>query len=220
MRVPEILRICQGKTTLHLGCADMPKLLQSADDLLHLKLADVTDHDNLWGLDSSEEGCQILRKMGFDKIIHGNVENIDETVLKETFDIILAGEIIEHLSDPGIFIRNLTPLMKDKTKLIVTTPNAHSFQGFLHAMVRREKVHYDHNFYFSYQTLGHLLESCGLRCIDIYYYQDTGKKGIPRFFNKAISIVTKISHAWADGLIVCAVSSNHFSQAESETRAQ
>ncbi len=208
MRDQEILRICRGKKILHLGCADMPRSLQGPSDLLHVKLAKITSCNKLWGLDSSEEGCQILRKMGFDRVIHGDVEQLNMKLAQQNFDIILAGEIIEHLSNPGIFIRNLISLMKNQTNLILTTPNAFSFKRFLYSMIRREKVHYDHNFYFSYQTIKHLLESFDLKCIDFCYYQNIAKEGIPLFFDKTISVVTKISPVWSDGMIVRTTLSN------------
>lgn len=219
MRVPEILRICRGKKVLHLGCADMPQSLQSTDDLLHVKLSKVVDSNNLWGLDSSKEGCQILRNMGFDRIIQGDVENLNIELKRHNFDIILAGEIIEHLSNPGIFVKNLTSLMKDNAILIVTTPNAFSFKRFMFAMVRREKVHYDHNFYFSYRTINHLLESYQLKCIDICYYQDMGKRGIPLFFDKVISTVTNISPLWADGIFARAMLSKPLKQVKDDRGA-
>ncbi len=216
-RDQEILRTCKGKKILHLGCADMPRSLQGPDDLLHVKLAKVIDNDNLWGMDSSEEGCNILEQLGFDQIIHGDVEHLNTNLAQQNFDIILAGEIIEHLSNPGIFIKNITCLMKNNTSLILTTPNAFSFKQFFIAMFRREKVHYDHNFYFSYRTIKHLLEIHELKCVDFCYYQNIAKTGIPFFFDKVISAVTRIFPVWTDGIIVRAKLSNPLAQVDDNT---
>ena len=204
-RVPEIIRLCSGKKTLHLGCADMPYVQERGDDLLHMKLAKVINQDELWGLDSSEEGCRLLRAMGFDHVIHGDVERISSELFRHNFDILLVGEIIEHLANPGIFIKNLTSIMNEKTELLITTPNAFAFKQFLYSMIRREKVHNEHNFYFSYRTLKQCLKKSHLRCKEIYYYQNSDGPGLLKLLLKAISIATRISPVWADGLIARAV---------------
>lgn len=201
-RVSEILLRCANKKVLHLGCADMPYTLDRGDDLLHKRLAKVTNHGMLWGLDSSEEGVRILRERGIDHVICGDVEHMDPEVKHMNFDIMLAGEIIEHLANPGLFLKSLTSIMSAKTELILTTPNATSFKRFLHAMTRREKVHEDHNFYFSYRTLKHLLEKYGLKCKEVYFYQEVAGCGFSRIFDKVVSCVTWISPVWADGVIV------------------
>jgi 2-polyprenyl-3-methyl-5-hydroxy-6-metoxy-1,4-benzoquinol methylase len=201
-RVPEILRLCANKKVLHLGCADMPYILQRGEDLLHKRLAKITAPDMLWGLDSSEEGVRVLSKMGFDHVVHGDVERMKAESQQMDFDIILAGEIIEHVANPGIFLKSITSIMSRKTELVLTTPNAFSFKQFLHSMMRREKVHEDHNFYFSYRTLRHLLEKFDLKCKEIYYYQEVEGRGLSRTLDNVISFVTWISPVWADGLIV------------------
>lgn len=201
-RVPEILRLCSYKKVLHLGCADMPYTLERGDGLLHNQLARVTAPGMLWGLDISLEGVHILRGKGFDNVIHGDVERMGPEFQHMDFDIVLAGEIIEHVANPGLFLKGLTSIMSEKTELILTTPNASSFKGFLHAMMREEKVHEDHNYYFSYRTLKQLLEKCGLRCSEIYYYQEIVGRGLSGTLDKVLSYVTWISPVWADGLIV------------------
>jgi hypothetical protein len=201
LRVPEILRICRGRKTLHLGCADMPRTLEMGNDLLHVKLANVTNPGELWGVDSSEEGCRSLRKMGFNRVIHGDLERAILGLPQRYFEILLAGELIEHLANPGLFLKNVASLMSGKTELIITTPNAFSFKGFIYSMTRREKVHHDHLFYFSYQTLKQFLDKFGLRCIEIYYYQNLEEQGLSKSFDKAVFLMIRISPLWADGII-------------------
>ena len=201
-RFSEILRLCEQKKVLHLGCADMPFTSERGDKLLHRQLSEVTSPDKLWGLDVSQEGVDLLRNMGFENLILGDVENLGEELRQLNFDIVLAGEIIEHVANPGLFIKGLASIMTERTHLILTTPNATSVKSFLSAFMRFEKVHPDHNFYFSYYTLKHLLEEFGLKCEDIYYYQDVEGRGIPKAIDKALSMMTRFSPALADGVIM------------------
>ena len=197
LREPEILRICAGKKVLHLGCSNVPFTLQLGEDLLHKQLAKVTKPDLLWGLESGEEGVRLLREMGFDHIIHGNAERLPPYLREERFDIVLAGEIIEHVPNPGRLLQSIRSIMTENTEVLLTTINAFAFRGFLLTMLRKEKVHEDHNCYFSYQTLKQLFRQCGLKCTDIYYYIV-----LNNLLDKALYLTTWISPVWSDGLIV------------------
>jgi len=201
-RVDEVLRVCEDKKILHLGCADMPYTSQRGDELLHKKLLKVTEQENLWGLDASEEGINTLRELGYQNLICGNVEDAHTKLKQEKFDIILAGEIIEHLDNPGLFLESVRSIMTDNSEFILTTVNAPSFKGFLFSMLRLEKVHPDHNYYFSYRTLKQLLEKFDLTCDEIYYYVEIQGKGFARFLDKILSYATLISPVWGDGIIV------------------
>ena len=75
----------------------------------------------------------------------------------------------------------------------------------MYSMLRQEKVHPDHNYYFSYRTLQQLLGKFGLKCVDVYYYQAIEGKKAARIFDHALKLATSISGAWGDGLIVRAV---------------
>jgi predicted TPR repeat methyltransferase len=156
----------------------------------------------LWGIDNSEEGVRILHHRSFHHIIHGDVEQMAPELRKEKFDIILAGEIIEHLANPGLFLQCISSIMDGGTELVLTTPNAPSVKGFLFSIMRQEKVHPDHNYYFSYRTLKQLLEKFDLNCKEIYYYQEIEGQGLSRALDNTVAFATWLVPLWADGLIV------------------
>lgn len=64
-----------------------------------------------------------LQKSDDPQIIEGNVENIN---LNKKFDVIIAGDIIEHLDNTGLFLDNMYCHLKDNGLLLITTPNAKS----------------------------------------------------------------------------------------------
>lgn len=203
-RIPEILRLCESKKVLHIGCADIPFTLQRGDNLLHKRLLKITAHHLLWGLEKDAEGVKLLRNMGFDHIIQGDAENVAPELVAEDFDIILAGEIIEHTSNPGQFLDTVATLMTTKTQLILTTVNASSIRQLFHSLLREEKVHEDHNYYFSYRTLMQLLAKHDLKCQEIYYYQELAGRGIAAALDRILKMMTLISPLLADGVIVIA----------------
>ncbi len=51
----------------------------------------------------------------------GNMETID---LSEKFEVVVAGDVLEHVSNQGLFLDNIRNHLSDGGKLIITTPNA------------------------------------------------------------------------------------------------
>ena len=194
-REPELLRLCTGKKVLHLGCADVPYTTERGDRLLHKQLALVTDR--LWGIDSSDEGCALLREMGFENILSGRLGDHSQAMYDEAFDIILAGEVIEHTDDPGGFLREVNSAMRRETELLLTTVNTPTFVGMAFALLGREKVHPDHNYYFSYRTLTTLVRKQDFDPLEIYYYANLNSP-----IDKLALPLKKVWPTAADGLIL------------------
>lgn len=97
------------------------------------------------------------------------------------FDLIVAGEVIEHLCNPGRLLDALRMLMTGtETKLLITVPNA-SGRGYQYHDGRlHEIVNSDHCFWFSWKTLACLADKCGLYVLDGYWYngQPPNSEGI------------------------------------------
>lgn len=173
-RVEYVLGACAGKRVLHLGCADDPYTQQKLVDgtLLHGRVAEVADA--LYGLDSSSAGIAILRTAGFTNIAVGDVEKLvapPALFPGAEFDVLLAGEIIEHLSNPGLFLEGVKPYLSAASILLVTTVNAYCAHRFLHSLLTgRESVNPDHTMYFSRVTLTRLAEAHGYKVDDLRFH--------------------------------------------------
>jgi len=199
-RIAEVLALADGKKVLHLGCADYPFTEKQGDRLLHRRLLGCAGE--LWGVDASVEGVARLREMGFENIVLGDVERLAPELVGDQFDVIVAGEIIEHLAAPGAFLNAVRSIMSRKTELVITTPNAFGFKVFVHSLFGREKVHPHHNYYFSYYTITQLLEKCGFVCKDIYYCQEVRGEGASLAVDRCLGLVPKVWPLLADGLFV------------------
>lgn len=114
---------------------------------------------NLVGVDISERGIELLKdSYGFNNVFVADLEEIDATMFHQPFDVILGGELIEHLNNLGKFLCGLKTLMTPNTLLVLTTPNTYGMKLVLYTLIGRERVNEDHRFFFSFSTLKRLLE--------------------------------------------------------------
>jgi len=210
-RVDFIREICRGKKVLHLGCTNYPftKEAIANDMLLHLQLAEVASE--IYGFDFDQPGIDILVNAGIDRLYKADLEQLDEVPLDETFGVIIGGEIIEHLSNPGLFLEGIKRFMRHDSKLVITTVNAYcamlfAIYGLRGKRGRNEPVHPDHVSYYSYRTLSLLLERHKLR-LDEFSFYDLGKEHRPFnrwFYNLVNDVSVKISPQLSDGIIAVA----------------
>ena len=210
-RVELIKKISAGKKVLHLGCTNFPYTQDSIDNgmLLHFDLA--KSASELYGFDFDQEGIDILEKHGTKNLYRADLEKLEEVQLDETFDVIIAGEMIEHLNNPGLFLQGIQRFMNAETSLVITTINAYSAFRFLIYGLRgkggeNEPVHPDHVYYFSYKTLSLIIERANLTVKDFYFY-DIGTEHRPFnrwFYNLFNDLSVKFSPQLSDGVIaVC-----------------
>lgn len=210
-RVDLIKKICARRSVLHLGCTNYPYTAESLENgsLLHLELNDISGE--LFGFDFDEKGIRILEDSGVDNLYRVDLERLDEVDLDRTFDVIIAGEMIEHLPNPGLFLRGIRRFMNEETLLVITTINAYCAMRFVIYCLRgkggpNEPVHPDHVAYYSYRTLRLLVEKEGLKVKDFYFY-DIGREHRPQ--NRSIYNLVNDSFIWfspqlSDGVIaVC-----------------
>jgi 2-polyprenyl-3-methyl-5-hydroxy-6-metoxy-1,4-benzoquinol methylase len=161
-RVDFLREICRGKRVLHLGCSSGQFVQDRIDrgSLLHgILQKEATD---IYGVDLDGASLAIMRKLGFDNLFEGNAEHLDELSLDETFDIVLAGDLIEHITRPGAMLDGIKRFMRPNTgRFVVSTPNAFG----LHFQIRRWMGNYtehpEHVCFYSPETLQHLLERHG-----------------------------------------------------------
>lgn len=165
----------EGKKVLDVGPAELVGTAHKHKEerWLHKKMASVAAE--VIGLEINEEQARALRNMGYD-IRLGDAESFD---LSETFDVIVAGELIEHLSNPGEFLKCTRRHLRPNGILLLTTPNRFGGLAFLKVLRRNRVSSYNkpiakHVIYFDEDSIKSLLTRYGFSDIVITYYEAVG----------------------------------------------
>jgi glycosyltransferase involved in cell wall biosynthesis len=162
-----IVEFCKGRRVLHVGCVDegLVEAKLKSGKLLHQKLQAVCQH--LVGIDISSSGVKLLQQAGFQDVFLLDVVEVEKLPYKD-FDVVLLGEVLEHLPNPSEALKGLA--IFPKADFLITVPNRFSWEGMYFAKRDIEFVNPDHCYYFSYHTLRTLLQKCNYQVLDMYYY--------------------------------------------------
>jgi 2-polyprenyl-3-methyl-5-hydroxy-6-metoxy-1,4-benzoquinol methylase len=105
------------------------------------------------------------RAKGFD-VVAGDVEHLD---LGRTFDVVFAGEVIEHLSCAGAFLERARRHLEPGGILVLTTPNAFAVSNFVYRIGGRARVNAGHTCWYDETTISQLLTRHGYEVVETDY---------------------------------------------------
>lgn len=179
----------RGRTVLDIGPAELLGTVHKfkEDRWIHKLVVSVAS--KVVGLEINMEQVKALRELGYD-IRHGNAESFS---LDETFDVVLAGELIEHLSNPGAFLDCVRRHLNSNGVLLLTTPNRFDAYRFLTTVQTGKIPAYNkpiakHVFYFDENCLKDLLTRHGFCEITVNYAETVGRPltKLRRVFNRLL----------------------------------
>jgi len=202
-RAEKIISLCKGKSVLHLGCADYPYFKEhyNSGNLVHQRITEVAKY--VVGIDLSAEGITFLSSLGYKNLIIGDVEKIGDLDINQQFDVVVAGELLEHLSNPGMFFFGAKSLMTNDGILILTVPNVHAVKSFLRVLLfKNELIHPDHVFYFSQANIDHFCKRYSLKIKEVFYYLTKSENVVKKFLTFYLYLFVKYLRPYVgDGLI-------------------
>jgi SAM-dependent methyltransferase len=164
-RIRYICAACANKVVLDLGALDETAFAakQARGAWLHEEIA--KSAVRVVGVDWSdalpEDGLTTAKNS---QIRKGNILDLDSLLsqIDVSPDIVVAGELIEHLENPLEFLKMFRRVRRLAGKsLLLSTPNATALHNCLIALAKRESTHHDHLFVLSFKTLSTLLARAG-----------------------------------------------------------
>lgn len=138
--------------------------------------------------------------------IKASAENF---VLSEKVDVVFAGDLIEHLSNPGLFLDQVRQNLKPGGRLIISTPNAFNLFNLVEKLTKNEPtVNREHTCYFNRKTLGALLERHGFEVIDVSFVYLLDVKYKPSWKKKVLDgvywFLSKFTSKFTETLVIVA----------------
>lgn len=211
-RVRYIANICINKHVLDLGCFDETALIkEDSSNYLFQRISDVA------ALHIGVDNSKLLPAEGITyadgaKILRGDIYELNELDLKQyNFDVIVAGELIEHLPNTLDFFASVKRDFSGR-RLVCSTPNTTSFANMVLALFKRESCHKDHFQVYSYKTLNTLCRTAKFKSWQIipYHVKFTemimsaggGKKQMVQFSEKIINGLEYLFPLTAGGYII------------------
>lgn len=155
-----ILEIARGQRVLHLGCVGNTDLsseqrIQLAQQSLHWKLSKQAD---VVGVDYSAEVIEEYKRLGiFNNIFQGDVQRLEDLKFEGTFDVVIAADIIEHLSNPGGMLTGIKQLCNDASRVVITTPHAFGLPNFIRFLWGNFTDGAEHVMTFNFDNMHNLL---------------------------------------------------------------
>ncbi len=161
-RVEFLVDAARDRRVIHVGFADSrcSEFHTKLDAWVHDQLNDVSA--SLVGIDLDAVGVQDAVDDGFEAFAADCTKPDEVRSLGiEPAEVVIAGELIEHLDNPGGFLEASHHLVAKGGRLIITTPNAHGLMNSGAAIAGFEVNHPDHVTLYSYVTLKKMLQNHG-----------------------------------------------------------
>jgi len=154
---------------LDVGCIRHSRARRGYGNLhaqLHVSFPDA----HIIGIDTDREGIEQMHAPGYD-VRQMNASALD---FQQEFDAIVAGEVIEHLENPGLFFASAADHLHPGAPLVITTPNPNGVRFFRKAW-NGAWTSKHHTCWISPQHLSTLAgRAAGLDVVDLSYIRPPG----------------------------------------------
>lgn len=156
-RVTHLRQLATSKRVLDIGVVEHDAISEQSDRWLHRHLVEVAA--SCRGVDVLEDGVAALRDKGYDVVCH----DVIASPLPERFDLIVAGDVIEHVGNPEGLMRAAREMLAPGGRFVLTTPNPYMLHRVVHHLRGRFPDSVDHVLLLSPSNLAELGERVGLR---------------------------------------------------------
>lgn len=118
------------------------------------------------GLELDEAAAEQARRW-CEEVMVGDVERMELPFERDSFDVVLCADVIEHLRDPEAFLARVRPLIRPGGRLVLSTPNVANWAIRLSLLFGRFRytergiLDRTHTHLFTRKTLVECLERAG-----------------------------------------------------------
>src|SRR5437016_9176467 len=116
-RADYLCELVAGKSVLDIGVVDHTREAMDSPRWLHGYVSRCAK--SCLGVDVIEGEVKHLNMRGYNVIL----ADITQAPLDQKFDVIIGGEVLEHLDAPGMFMKNCVRMLDPGGRLAITVPN-------------------------------------------------------------------------------------------------
>lgn len=120
-RVTFLVDRCKGRRVLDVGCVAHDVDRMASPNWLHARLAAVAS--KCLGVDVLPDGVEAMKLLGYRAVVHDLTFGPGPLADEGPFDVIVAGELIEHVGSVDMLFEAARDLLTEAGELIITTPN-------------------------------------------------------------------------------------------------
>lgn len=124
------------------------------------------------GLELDPTAAAMAREV-CEEVLVGDVETMELPFEPGSFDVVLCGDLIEHLRDPEAFLARVRPLLRAEGRVVLSTPNVANWAMRLGLLAGRWRytergiLDRTHTHLFTRSTLVETLERAGYRVVEL-----------------------------------------------------
>jgi SAM-dependent methyltransferase len=126
----------------------------------------------LEGLVTGLELNQVPVPANYERVVAWNLDNLPLPFPDGEFDVVILGDVIEHLNRPFDLLRDLRRVLKPGGNLLLSTPNPH----YIHEVLKTWLGIYhpddpEHFVHFPYPNLRQFLANCGFQVDEVRFFK-------------------------------------------------
>jgi len=184
----------KDKRVIHMGFLDHYELFEKklADNTwLHRKLVNACKV--CAGCDLHEHMIhEVQQRLGYNHLYAWDVlhDSVPDEILSENWDTVLVPDVLEHVTDDVLFMKQVKKKLGGITQnIIITVPNAFSFQNFWFTEKGIECINSDHRHWYSVFTLAKCMHDAGIKATwygFLSHGKNSGTEGIPMHMKDSI----------------------------------
>jgi 2-polyprenyl-3-methyl-5-hydroxy-6-metoxy-1,4-benzoquinol methylase len=130
-RVSYLCELVRGKSVLDIGVVEHTRSATTSPDWLHGHLK--RHAADCVGVDVLEAEVKYLNEQGYNVLL----ADVTQSPVPRKFDVIIGGEVLEHLDAPGMFMKNCAAMLNRGGRLAITVPNPWYVNAILKSCFRR-----------------------------------------------------------------------------------
>jgi 2-polyprenyl-3-methyl-5-hydroxy-6-metoxy-1,4-benzoquinol methylase len=178
-RFDAVKGLLNGSSVLDIGAASRYRREDWMHGLIAAQCPDVV------GIDLDEDAVGVIKAKGHDVRV-GDARGFD---VGRQFDVVFAGELIEHIDDLRGFFTSVKRHLRPGGRLVLTTPNPFYFANFVYRYGGHAHVHPEHTCWFCEDTVARVLKMNGFDKVDISFIGHTSPSPVRRVLAAAAKFV-------------------------------